>query len=109
MIRIIMIAIGGYLVYKTIGIESGNPAKFSIGDLTRYIAYFGTMVWPMMAVGRLINMRAQAKASLQRISSLLDQPIDIEDGPQTIKPFEIQGKIVFNNLTFRYPGVELKY
>jgi ATP-binding cassette subfamily B protein len=55
-------------------------------------------------VGRLINMRAQAKASLQRISSLLDQPIDIEDGPQTIKPFEIQGKIVFNNLTFRYPG-----
>lgn len=103
-IRIMMIGIGGYLVFKTIGLESVDIAKFSIGDLTRYIAYFGTMVWPMMAVGRLINMRAQAKASLDRISALLNQKIDIQDGPETVAPFDITGKIVFNHLTFSYPG-----
>lgn len=105
-IRIMMIAIGGYLVYKTVGLDSLNPDKFSIGDLTRYISYFGTMVWPMMAVGRLINMRAQAKASLQRINSLLNQPVEIKDGEDTKPLSQIQGKIVFNNLTFRYPNTK---
>jgi len=103
-IRIMMIAIGGYLVYKTVGLTTGDAGKFSIGDLTRYISYFSTMVWPMMAVGRLINMRAQANASLQRITALLDQPIEIFDDANVVAPFDIQGKIVFNNLTFKYPG-----
>jgi ATP-binding cassette subfamily B protein len=107
-IRIMMIAIGGYLVYKTVGLTDVDPGKFSIGDLTRYISYFGTMVWPMMAVGRLINMRAQAKASLQRINNLLDQPIEIVDSADVKQTDNIEGKIVFNNLTFRYPSQKME-
>lgn len=105
-IRILMLAIGGWLVYKTVGVSELDPAKFSIGDLTRYIAYFGTMVWPMMAVGRLINMRAQAKASLSRLSNLLDQPIEIKDDPNSYKGGVIEGKIVFNHVNFKYPGTK---
>ena len=105
-IRIMMIAIGGYLVYKTVGLDQLDPEKFSIGDLTRYISYFGTMIWPMMAVGRLINMRAQAKASMQRINGLLNQPVEIKDAEDTKTIEDIQGKIVFNNLTFKYPNTK---
>ncbi len=107
-IRIMMLAIGGYLVYKTVGLTTLDPGKFSIGDLTRYIAYFGTMVWPMMAVGRLINMRAQAKASLQRINTLLDQQVEIQDSSDVKQINDINGKIVFNNLTFRYPSQKME-
>ncbi len=102
-IRVMMIGIGGYLVYKTF-METNPENAFSIGDLTRYIAYFGSLIWPMMAIGRLINMRSQAKASLQRINEFLNQPIEIGDSEDTLSVDKINGQITFNHLTFAYPG-----
>lgn len=99
-IRVLMIGVGGYLVYKTFS----QPASFTVGDLTRYIAYFGSLIWPMMAIGRLINMRSQAKASLQRIDVFLDEPVEIHDDVELIGKETIDGKITFNHLTFAYPG-----
>ncbi|MDT8337420.1 MAG: ABC transporter ATP-binding protein, partial [Candidatus Izemoplasmatales bacterium] len=101
-IRVIMLGLGAYLVYKTMSEE----LVFTIGDLTRYIAYFGTLIWPMMAIGRLINMRAQAKASLDRVSAFLDADIEIQDDREVINVEKIEGKITFNNLTFKYPKTE---
>ncbi len=101
-IRVTMLGVGAYLVYKTIS----TTDVFSIGDLTRYIAYFGTLIWPMMAIGRLINMRAQAKASLDRVSAFLDADIEIHDDREVVNVEKIEGKITFNNLTFRYPKTD---
>lgn len=101
-IRVIMLGLGAYLVYTTMNQET----VFTIGDLTRYIAYFGTLIWPMMAIGRLINMRAQAKASLDRVSAFLDAEIEIQDDREVINVEKIEGKITFNNLTFKYPKTE---
>lgn len=103
LIRIMMIGIGGWLVYRTVGLDVNDPLKFSVGDLTVYIAYFGTLIWPMMAVGRLINMRSQAMASMSRISEFLDTDIEIHDEPDVVDIEEIQGKIRFDHLTFAYP------
>ena len=101
-IRVTMLGVGAYLVYKTIN----SSDVFSIGDLTRYIAYFGTLIWPMMAIGRLINMRAQAKASLDRVSAFLNADVEIHDEKEVVNVDKIEGKITFNNLTFRYPKTE---
>jgi ATP-binding cassette subfamily B protein len=101
-IRVIMLGIGAYLVYITVNEEN----VFSVGDLTRYIAYFGTLIWPMMAVGRLINMTAQAKASLDRVSAFLDADIEIQDDREVVNVEKIEGKITFNNLTFKYPKTD---
>ncbi len=103
-IRVLMIGIGGYLVYRTVALDVADQLKFSIGDLTRYIAYFGSLIWPMMAIGRLINMRSQAKASLQRINKFLDEPLEIHDESDLVVKDSIEGKITFNHLTFSYPS-----
>jgi ATP-binding cassette, subfamily B, multidrug efflux pump len=105
-IRILMLGLGGYLVYRTIGLDLTDPGKFSVGDLSRYVSYFGMMVWPMMAIGRLINMRAQANASMQRINSLLDQKVEIIDGEDVVDVRHLEGKITFNNLSFKYPNTK---
>ncbi len=108
-IRILMLGLGGFLVYKTYttaGLDPLDPAHFSVGDLTRYIAYFGSMVWPMMAVGRLINMRSQANASMSRINSLLDQKIEIVDAQDVLPIKQLAGKITFNNLSFHYTSAK---
>ncbi|MGD9963755.1 MAG: ABC transporter ATP-binding protein [Candidatus Izemoplasmatales bacterium] len=101
-IRVIMLGFGAFLVYRT----QDQSVNFSIGDLTRYIAYFGTLIWPMMAVGRLINMRAQAKASLERVSAFLDADIEIQDDRTVLDVSQLEGKITFNNLTFKYPKTD---
>lgn len=104
LIRVIMLAVGGYIAYLTFGLPDGAPGKLDASTLAVFAGYFGTVIWPMMAVGRLINMRSQAKASMQRIETLLDQPVDIVDPENAVQNLEIKGRIVFNNLTFRYPG-----
>ena len=71
-ILIIIIGYGSFLV-RTV-------SSFTIGDLSRFIAYFNSLIWPMMAVAHLINLRAQGKASLNRIAELLDRkPIVVDE------------------------------
>ena len=47
-------------------------------------------------------MRAQAKASYDRISELLEEPVEIVD-ENTVDIEALQGKIEFRHLTFKYP------
>ncbi|MCF7923791.1 MAG: ABC transporter ATP-binding protein/permease [Candidatus Izimaplasma sp.] len=103
-VRVIMLGLGALLVMNTIS----AAGSFSVGNLTTYIGYFGALIWPMMAIGRLINMRAQGKASLDRISEFLDEEVEIHDDREVLDVDEIKGKITFNNLTFAYPGTEEK-
>lgn len=93
----IILGYGGYLAYKGI---------FNAGQLVEFIGYFNSVVWPVMAVSELINMNSQGKASLKRISELLDAEIDVKDSPDVVDVDTIHGDIEFRNLTFRYPDGE---
>lgn len=93
----IILGYGGYLAYKGI---------FNAGQLVEFIGYFNSVVWPVMAVSELINMNSQGKASLKRISELLDAEIDVKDSPAVVDVETIRGDIEFKNLTFRYPDGE---
>lgn len=94
---IIIILLGGGAYYV---INDGT--SFDVGELAEFISYFGTITWPLMAISQLINMIAQGRASLKRVSSLLNQPIEIKDeNPLDVK--QINGSIEFKNLSFKYP------
>jgi len=93
----IILGYGGYLVWKGV---------FNAGQLVEFIGYFTSIVWPIMAVSELIDMTSRGKASLERISQLLDAKQDVIDRPD-VKPLKnMQGKIEFRNLSFRYPDGE---
>ena len=59
-----------------------------------------------MAVSELIDMTSRGKASLKRISELLDAKPDVVDAPGAKPLGMIRGEIEFRNLTFRYPDGE---
>jgi len=90
---VLILGYGGYLVIKE---------KFTIGTLTEFISYFSSMIWPMMAIGNLINLRSQGVASLRRIDKLLNEPYEIVDGEDAIS-LDINGKIEFRDFSFAYP------
>ena len=92
----VILGYGGYLVYY---------GQFNAGQLIEFIGYFTSIVWPIMAVSQLIEMRARGKASLARIGELLDTPVDVADKPTVKEPdAPLAGNIEMRNLTFRYPG-----
>lgn len=95
----IIIGYGGYLVHE---------GFFTGGDLIEFYGYFGSVVWPVIAISQLIDMSSRGKASLKRISDLLDAEIDVVDKEDVEAVDYIRGDIEFKNLTFTYPGTEYK-
>jgi ATP-binding cassette subfamily B protein len=93
----IILGYGGYLVYVD---------KFTAGELIEFISYFTTIVWPIMAVSQLIDMGSRGKASLKRVSELLDAEINVKDKDDVSEIDFIGGDIEFRNLTFRHPGAQ---
>lgn len=93
----VILGYGGYLVY--IG-------TFNAGQLVEFIGYFTAIVWPIMAVSQLIEMRSRGKASLKRIGELLEAKPDVVDKPHVQEPAPLTGNIEFRHLTFRHPGGE---
>ena len=93
----VILGYGGYLAYKGI---------FNAGQLVEFIGYFTAIIWPIMAVSELIDMISRGKASLSRISELLDAKQDVADREDARSLDCIRGDIEFKNLSFCYPDGE---
>lgn len=94
----VIIGYGGYLVYSGV---------FDAGKLVEFIGYFNAIIWPVMAISELIGMHAQGKASLNRISELLDATPDVFD--KNVEEInDIRGDIEFKNLSFTYPDGDME-
>jgi len=90
----IILGYGGYLVYL---------GRFSAARLIEFISYFTSIIWPIMAISQLIDMSSRGRASLKRISALLDREETVKDKADVVDVEFIRGDIEFKNLTFRYP------
>ena len=93
----VILGYGGYLVYTD---------RFSAGQLVEFISYFTSVVWPIMAVSELIDMTSRGRASLDRISQLLDAEVTVADREGVRDLEQVRGDIEFKNLSFRYPDGE---
>ena len=71
-----------------------------------FIGYFNAIIWPILAVADLIDMTSRGRASVKRISELLDAKKDMEDRADVQPLPQIRGDIEFRNLDFRYPDGE---
>ena len=93
----VILGYGGWLVYR---------GQFNAGQLVEYIGYFEAIVWPIMAISMLIEKTSRGRASLKRITELLDAPIDVADKNDVETLQNPKGGIEFRHLSFRYPDGE---
>ena len=94
---ILIVGYGSYLVIDT------ARTGFTPGQLTEYIAYFFSLIWPTMALSQFINIQSQARASATRIEKFLDHPIEVKDPVDAIIKNDLGGSLKVQNLTFTYP------
>lgn len=91
-----------YAIGLTYGIYLVFHNELTLGDLVSFNMYLGMMIWPMFAIGELINIMQRGGASLDRVNETLNEKPDVEDVPNPI-PVETPETIEFKDVTFRYP------
>ncbi|AZK47696.1 ABC transporter ATP-binding protein [Paenibacillus lentus] len=91
-----------YAIGLTYGIYLVFHNELTLGDLVSFNMYLGMMIWPMFAIGELINIMQRGGASLDRVNETLSVKPDVED---IAKPIHVDTPdvIQFNNVTFQYP------
>ncbi len=92
-IIVLIIGYGGLIVQR---------GDITGGELVYFFSLFGALVWPMMAIAMIVGIRANGKASLERIQRILDEKVDVFDKEGIVPLDDIKGSIEFRNLTFRY-------
>lgn len=87
---------GGYLVFHN---------EITLGELVSFNVFLGMLIWPMFAIGELINIMQRGNASLDRVNETLGYKPDVKDPskPAVVKEPTL---MEFERVTFRYPSSE---
>lgn len=92
----------GYVLIIWAGVPLAIRGEITVGEFTMFNMYLTRLIWPLIALGYVVNLYQRGTASLKRINSILEiEPaITDEAGVKTQPP--INGAIEFRDLTFRY-------
>ena len=84
-----------------------STEAMSLGQLVTFTVYLGLAVWPIFAIGELINVMQQGNASLDRVQETLRYEADVQNSatPQAVAT---PNAIGFNDLSFQYPMSHVK-
>ena len=74
------------------------------GDFVAFISYLGLLTWPMMALGWVTNLIQRGRASLDRISTVLQTRPEVLDRPGAKTLSQVSGEIRLEHVTFAYNG-----
>ncbi|HEX6790597.1 MAG TPA: ABC transporter ATP-binding protein [Candidatus Krumholzibacteria bacterium] len=76
----------------------------TLGTFVAFNGYLMMLVWPMIALGWVMNMTEQGLASMQRINAVLEEQPDITDAKAVAAQPLADASIVFENVSFGYEG-----
>ncbi|MDF1999004.1 ABC transporter ATP-binding protein [Peribacillus frigoritolerans] len=85
---------GAYLVFQQ---------AITLGGLVSFNVYLGMLIWPMIAVGELINVMQRGNASLDRVQDTLSYEADVKNS-KGLESITNPGNIQFNSVHFTYPS-----
>lgn len=91
---LIGICFGAYLVFQS---------EITLGELVTFNVFLGMLIWPMFAIGELINVMQRGNASLDRVNETLGYKPEVQDAEETTEVNE-PDTIRFDHVTFRYPS-----
>jgi len=85
---------GAFLVFQQ---------KLTLGELVSFNVYLGMLIWPMFAIGELINVMQRGNASLDRLNETLSYQEDVADPAKPVEGNEPE-YLQMSEFTFKYPS-----
>ncbi|MFZ1082329.1 MAG: ABC transporter ATP-binding protein [Candidatus Kryptoniota bacterium] len=81
--------------------------SLSLGTIVAFMIYLGLLTWPLIAFGWVVNIFQRGAASMGRLNKIFDTEPEIKDNEETNHSIrDIEGKISFKNVSFRFPSKE---
>lgn len=96
-----------YVVALGYGAVLVGDGALTVGQLVTFNVYLGLAVWPMFAIGELINVMQQGNASLDRVQETLEYEADVQNPEKTVT-IKTPTSIGMNDFTFQYPLSQVK-
>ncbi len=84
---------GGLLVVR---------GEITVGEFVTFNLFLGRLIWPMIAIGWVINLVQRGSASLGRIREILDTEPAIVEPAEPVDPGALTGDVAVKGLTFAY-------
>ncbi len=94
----------GFIAVLWYGGSLTISGSITIGQFVQFTLYLGYLVWPMIALGWVINMFQRGMASMGRMHDIMSIEPSIRDSSETSGASEIEGELEFRDLTFTYAG-----
>jgi ATP-binding cassette subfamily B protein len=91
----------GFIAVLWFGGSLVVSGKISIGEFVQFTLYLGLLVWPMIALGWVINIFQRGMASMGRMHNIMSIEPAIRDSGESRRD-PIDGHIEFRELTFSY-------
>jgi len=92
-----------YLIGLGYGANLVYNNELTIGGLVSFNVYLGMLIWPMFAIGEMINIMQRGNASMDRVNETLGVKPDVPE-PADADEVKGSGDIEFTNVSFRYPS-----
>lgn len=89
---LLVVLMGGYQVYA---------GKLTPGNIAEFILYVNMLTWPVTSIGWIASIVQEAEASQKRINELLETNSEI--GSSNNDDYQLNGDIVFQNVSYTYP------
>ncbi len=91
---LVVLGYGGILVIE---------GSITLGAFVAFNTYLAMLIWPMMALGWVINVLQRGASSMERLKVLLETEPEVVDGPDVKDVDRLKGELEIRNLDFSYP------
>src|SRR5271157_2489108 len=91
-----------FLVVLWVGGRQVLEGRISVGSFVMFNTYMGMLVWPMIALGWVVNLMQRGSASLKRINDILREQPSIAAPPDAVSLGTVRGEIEFRDVTVDY-------
>ncbi|MEO6825749.1 MAG: ABC transporter ATP-binding protein [Microbacteriaceae bacterium] len=95
----------GNLIYVAIAVVGGAfvaAGSMSLGDVQAFLQYSRQFTQPLAQLGSMANLIQSGVASAERVFDFLDAEEQSADREPALSPTATEGKLVFENVSFRY-------
>src|SRR5712692_522635 len=92
----------GFVLIIWAGVPLAARGEITVGQFTEFNMYLFRLIWPLIAIGYVVNLYQRGSASWKRMQAIMSVKPAIADSPHVKEQSPITARIEFRNLTFSY-------
>jgi len=96
----------GFVLILWAGVPLAVRGEITVGQFTVFNMYLMRLIWPLIALGYVVNLYQRGTASLKRLNAIFAIKPAISDATDVVTQDPLAGKISFCDLTFKYHAAD---